>query len=124
MVGLVNLIFSFCPSLPYLPLKCCVLLLLSGKNSCSSQLIETVEQLLTRKNGFIKHLDTSDCGTFCSVPFLLSPASLSSHLPVSCCSLPPPTSLPAARRLKAGVLQGSMKSLTIAIVPLLCITSL
>lgn len=37
---------------------------------------EMLEQLLTWKNGFIKHLNPFDCCKFCSVLFLLSHASL------------------------------------------------
>lgn len=121
ILWLVNLIFSFCPSLPYLPLKCRVLLLLSGNNGSSSQVMEKLilEQLLTWKNGFIKHLDTFDCSTFSSL-FLLSPASL---LVVTCqflaVSFSPPCLFLPVHCLKACVLQ----TLTTT-VPLLCITNL
>lgn len=123
MSWLVNLIFSSSPSFPYLPLKCCVLLQLSGNNGCSSHLIEkkVLEQLLTWKNGFVKHLGTSDCGTLCSCSALPLSVVTCQFLSVSFCS---PCLFVQACCLKPCVLQGSTKPLTTAIVPLLCITNL
>lgn len=54
---------------------------------------EMLEQLLTWKNGFIKHLNPFDCCKFCSVLFLL--LCYMSQFSVSCCFLLLLMSLPS-----------------------------